>query len=233
MHTRTDPRYGAASRWTVAIRRRCEDARCDEIAPPAVPPDTVAALLSPRRPAPALVTVDGESIDHATLWATVDRLAERAATAPGCRPGDRIAIVLPNGPEMALVLLAAMSVGCAAPLNPKYREEEFRFYLDDLRAAALVTDGQSPAAAAAATPAQTIADRRATVRASRSSSPSPAGRPRTRRWPSGRPPTTRRSCCTRRARRHGRRSCPCVSATWPDRPATSPRRCTSPPPTAR
>ena len=61
---------------------------------------------------------------------------------PRSDPGDRIAIVLPNGPEMALVLLAAMSVGCAAPLNPKYREEEFRFYLDDLRAAALVTDGE-------------------------------------------------------------------------------------------
>ena len=46
---------------------------------------------------------------------------------------------------MALVLLAAMSVGCAAPLNPKYREDEFRFYLDDLHAAALVTfDGGAP-----------------------------------------------------------------------------------------
>ena len=53
--------------------------------------------------------------------------------------------MLPNGPEMALVLLAAMAVGCAAPLNPKYREDEFRFYLDDLGAAALVTfDGQAP-----------------------------------------------------------------------------------------
>jgi acyl-CoA synthetase (AMP-forming)/AMP-acid ligase II len=58
---------------------------------------------------------------------------------------------------MALVLLAAMSVGCAAPLNPKYREDEFRFYLDDLNAAALITvDGATPAAHAAA-PAGTIA----------------------------------------------------------------------------
>jgi acyl-CoA synthetase (AMP-forming)/AMP-acid ligase II len=57
---------------------------------------------------------------------------------------------------VALVLLAAMAVGCAAPLNPKYREEEFRFYLDDLRAAALVTDGHAPAAVAAA-PARTLA----------------------------------------------------------------------------
>jgi acyl-CoA synthetase (AMP-forming)/AMP-acid ligase II len=52
---------------------------------------------------------------------------------------------------MAFVLLAAMSVGCAAPLNPKYREEEFRFYLDDLHASALLTlEGASPGAHAAA-----------------------------------------------------------------------------------
>jgi len=95
------------------------------------------------------MTVEGESIDHAALWRSVERLAGRLRAA-GLGPGDRIAIVLPNGPEMALVLLAAMSVGCAAPLNPKYREEEFRFYLDDLRAAALVTDGGAPAALSAA-----------------------------------------------------------------------------------
>jgi oxalate---CoA ligase len=120
-----------------------------EMSPPRpVPPDTVASLLSPDGAAPALVTVDGESIDHATLWATVERLGLELRRA-GLKPGDRIAIVLPNGPAIALMLLAAMSVGSAAPLNPKYRQEEFRFYLEDLRAAALITDGQSPAALAA------------------------------------------------------------------------------------
>jgi acyl-CoA synthetase (AMP-forming)/AMP-acid ligase II len=120
-----------------------------------MPPETVAALLTPDDGRSALVTVDGASIDHATLSSTVERLASQLRSA-GLGAGDRIAIVLPNGPEMALVLLAAMSVGSAAPLNPKYREEEFRFYLDDVRAAALVTDGQVPAALAAA-PESTIA----------------------------------------------------------------------------
>jgi acyl-CoA synthetase (AMP-forming)/AMP-acid ligase II len=122
---------------------------------PSLPPDTVAALIPVYRAGLALVTVDGESIDHAELWAAVERLAAVLRHA-GLGPADRIAIVLPNGPEMALMLLAAMSVGCAAPLNPKYREDEFRFYLDDLGAAALVTfEGQSPAAHAAA-PESTI-----------------------------------------------------------------------------
>jgi acyl-CoA synthetase (AMP-forming)/AMP-acid ligase II len=116
--------------------------------------DTVAALLAPQGAGPALITIEGESIDHAVLWQAVDRLAERLRMA-GLGPGDRIAVVLPNGPEIALVLLAAMSVGCAAPLNPRYREEEFRFYLEDLRAAALVTDGGAPAALSAA-PHETV-----------------------------------------------------------------------------
>jgi acyl-CoA synthetase (AMP-forming)/AMP-acid ligase II len=118
--------------------------------------DTVAGLLGGHGTGPSLVTVEGESIDHEVLVERVAGLVERFRSA-GLGPGDRIAIVLPNGPEMALVLLAAMSIGCAAPLNPKYREDEFRFYLDDLRAAALVTNpGESPAAHAAA-PASTLA----------------------------------------------------------------------------
>jgi oxalate---CoA ligase len=115
----------------------------------------VAALLSPDARGPALLTVGGDSIDHPQLRAEVERLAQQLR-AIGLGPRDRMAIVLPNGPEMALTLLAVMSVGCAAPLNPKYREDEFRFYLDDLSAAALITfAGESPAAHAAA-PATTL-----------------------------------------------------------------------------
>ncbi len=114
------------------------------------PADTVAGLLPLDAKGPALLGVDGDVVDHETLRREVDRLAAQLRSA-GLGPKDRIAIVLPNGPEMALVLLATMSVGCAAPLNPKYREDEFRFYLDDLHASALVTfEGASPEAHAAA-----------------------------------------------------------------------------------
>jgi acyl-CoA synthetase (AMP-forming)/AMP-acid ligase II len=107
-------------------------------------------LLPQAAVGPALGTVDGETIDHRTLRQEVDRLVAQLQKA-GLGPKSRIAIVLPNGPEMALVLLAVMSMGCAAPLNPKYREAEFRFYLDDLQASALLTfPGGSPEALAAA-----------------------------------------------------------------------------------
>ena len=61
-----------------------------------------------------------------------------ALNSRGIGRNDRVAIVLPNGPEMASAFL---SVGCGAttaPLNPTYREEELNFYLSDLNAKALL-----------------------------------------------------------------------------------------------
>ncbi len=60
--------------------------------------------------------------------------------ALGIGRNDRVAIVLPNGPEMASAFL---SVGCGAttaPLNPAYREDELNFYLSDLNAKALLIE---------------------------------------------------------------------------------------------
>lgn len=117
-------------------------------------PGTVAGLLSARAAGPALITTDGKVLDHAGLVREVDRLATQLR-AVGLGPKDRIAVALPNGPEMALVLLAVMSVACVAPLNPSYREDEFKFYLGDLGARALITFPGQPKAVFAALPEQT------------------------------------------------------------------------------
>jgi acyl-CoA synthetase (AMP-forming)/AMP-acid ligase II len=67
--------------------------------------------------------------------------------------GDRVAIVLNNGPEMATAFLSVAAGACAAPLNPAYRADEFEFYLKDLGVKLLiVADGStSPAIAVAET----------------------------------------------------------------------------------
>ena len=57
----------------------------------------------------------------------------------GIRRNDRIAIVLPNGPEMALSFLTVGTISTCAPLNPAYRAAEFQFYLDDLKPKAVLT----------------------------------------------------------------------------------------------
>jgi acyl-CoA synthetase (AMP-forming)/AMP-acid ligase II len=70
----------------------------------------------------------------------------------GIGRNDRVAIVLPNGPEMAASFVAIACGATTAPLNPAYRDEEFAFYLDDLKAKALVVlkGAETPARAVAA-----------------------------------------------------------------------------------
>lgn len=75
-----------------------------------------------------------------------------ALHANGIGRGDRVAIVLPNGPEMATAFVTIAQSAVTAPLNPGYREDEFAFYLEDLKAKAIVLaegyDGPALAAAA-------------------------------------------------------------------------------------
>ncbi len=102
-------------------------------------PDTVWDLLGVRvGGAPALLTEDGSVVSHDELRATLASLRDRMRSL-GVGVEDRIAIVLPNGPAAAVAFLAAAVTGCAAPLNPRYRSEELRFYLEDLGASVLIT----------------------------------------------------------------------------------------------
>ena len=56
----------------------------------------------------------------------------------GIGHGDRVAIVLPNGPEAATGFLGVACTCTAAPLNPAYKAEEFEFYLSDLKPRAVI-----------------------------------------------------------------------------------------------
>ncbi len=72
--------------------------------------------------------------------------------AKGLGRGDRIAIVLPNSPEMAVAFLAITACAASAPLNPAYGAADFDFYLGDLNTKALIVLAglDSPARAVAA-----------------------------------------------------------------------------------
>jgi acyl-CoA synthetase (AMP-forming)/AMP-acid ligase II len=67
--------------------------------------------------------------------------------ALGIRSNDSVAIVLPNGPAMAAAFVSIACGAATAPLNPAYRADEFRFYLDDLKAKLLLVErgSESPA----------------------------------------------------------------------------------------
>jgi len=74
----------------------------------------------------------------------------------GLGRGDRIALVLPNCVEAIVLFVAVATVGTAAPLNPAYKEDEFRFYLEDVDARALVVPPGQAAAARRAIPSGAI-----------------------------------------------------------------------------
>jgi acyl-CoA synthetase (AMP-forming)/AMP-acid ligase II len=116
------------------------------------PADTMVQLLAKgAEDAPAIGTPGRAWLTHGGLRALAGRTVADL-NAVGIGRGDRVAMVLPNGPEMAAAFLAVACGATTAPLNPAYRGDEFDFYLSDLNAKALVIQQgmDSPARAVAA-----------------------------------------------------------------------------------
>jgi acyl-CoA synthetase (AMP-forming)/AMP-acid ligase II len=86
---------------------------------------------------PALVAPGRPDLSYAALRANVVALAGQLQAA-GIGRGDRVAIAMANGPEMVISFLATATAATAAPLNPKYRADEFAFYYEDTQAKALI-----------------------------------------------------------------------------------------------
>ncbi len=106
-------------------------------------PTTIRELLrAGADDAVALGAPGVPGLTFAGLRALADRTVA-ALNAMGIGRNDRVAIVLPNGPEMASAFLAIASGAASAPLNPGYRADEFEFYLSDLNAKGLVVDAGS------------------------------------------------------------------------------------------
>jgi oxalate---CoA ligase len=126
-------------------------------APPS--PEPLLAVLREGSGHPALISPDdGTSISHGELAGAVLRLAGQLAGL-GVGPGQRVAMVLPNGPEVVELLLAVAAVGAtAAPLNPGYTSAEYRFYLDDLDPGLVLIQAGRGADARAAASQRTIVD---------------------------------------------------------------------------
>jgi acyl-CoA synthetase (AMP-forming)/AMP-acid ligase II len=98
----------------------------------------ILELLDGGSPDQVAITVSGGPlVTYSGLRKQVDRLV-RELNGLGLGRGDRIAIALGNGLELVTSFLAAATAGTAAPLNPSYKYDEFKFYLSDTRARALI-----------------------------------------------------------------------------------------------
>ena len=80
----------------------------------------------------AITAPSRKPLNYNGLRIHIDLIGEQLASI-GLTNSDRVAIVLPNGPEMATAFLAVASYMSAAPLNPSYKEAEYEFYLEDLK----------------------------------------------------------------------------------------------------
>jgi acyl-CoA synthetase (AMP-forming)/AMP-acid ligase II/thioesterase domain-containing protein/acyl carrier protein len=92
--------------------------------------------------APAIVASGRAALTFGRLHTHVAAIAQ-TLHAMGLGRNDRIALALPNGPELAVAFLAVAASATCAPLNPTYGSDEFDFYLADLHAKALIVQAET------------------------------------------------------------------------------------------
>ena len=108
-------------------------------------PDAAAMLAPGRRP-----------LTYGLLSRQISETVT-ALNALGVGRHDRVAIVVPDGPEMAVVSLAVAAAATCAPLNPAYRAAEFEADLARLHCRALLVPVGSTSPAVAVARARGIA----------------------------------------------------------------------------
>src|SRR5688500_4417618 len=140
-------------------------------------PSTLLDLLAGDPASTAIIVPEKDlRVSYASLKEQVVAVAEALAAA-GVKRGDRVGTALPNGLPNVVTFLAASMVGTAAPLNPAYKEDDFRFYLEDTKAKVLLLppDGADEARRAAGDDVPIIAVDLDEAGKGRLASPGPGG----------------------------------------------------------
>lgn len=82
---------------------------------------------------------ENEKLTYESFEATTNALAQ-GLLAAGCKPGSRIAFLLPNIPEWLITFFGTVKAGCVAlPINSLLKKEEIRFILQNSEATCLIT----------------------------------------------------------------------------------------------
>jgi benzoate-CoA ligase family protein len=105
------------------------------MAPPSSTPFNIADefVSRPAREHPKRLAILG--VEREVTYAELDAEMHRAASAlghSGCRPGDRVLIVLPDSLEFIAAFFAAAKIGAiAVPVNSMARTSDYRHFLFD------------------------------------------------------------------------------------------------------
>ena len=94
--------------------------------------NTLAHLLNPSSASDDSIIIPGATtLSYAQYAYEIERTAELLAGA-GVKPGRPVSIVLVNNLEFMVLFLAVARAGAvAAPLNPAYTVDEFKFFMED------------------------------------------------------------------------------------------------------
>jgi len=91
---------------------------------------------SPERP--AILALGGATLTYGAFWARMNEIV-RQLRSFGIGRGDRVAVVLPGGPDAAMTTIAVAAGAVCVPLHPGFAAAEWRRYFEDLRVAGLLT----------------------------------------------------------------------------------------------
>src|ERR1700731_3107459 len=96
--------------------------------------------------APAIISTSPLMVvSYRALAEQIERLSGQLRNS-GLKPGDCVAIVVPNSLEFLVVFLALTHARLvAAPINPADKPAEIRFFVEDAQARAVVTGGANAA----------------------------------------------------------------------------------------
>ena len=77
-------------------------------------------------------------VTYGELWARTNDTV-RVLRGLNIGPSDRVAVVLPNGPDAAMAILMVAAGSVCVPLNPGYTAREWQHHFQDLQISALLT----------------------------------------------------------------------------------------------
>lgn len=112
--------------------------------------NTVTALLHHQAAADgqaaALLAPCGQALSRMDLSRGTHAVVERLRAA-GVARADRVAVIAPNGPDMALAVLGTLAGAACAPVSPQHSRGELDLCIDDLDVRAIVVTPDSPSLA--------------------------------------------------------------------------------------
>ncbi len=92
-----------------------------------------------ERPEKPALILNGTTLTYAELGAAVRRFAN-ALVSLGVRPGDKVAVMVPNVPQFVIAYYGILRMGAVVvPLNVLFKGREVAYHLEDSDARALVT----------------------------------------------------------------------------------------------